>query len=98
MRIRHRKSAEVIKKKSLEILMRNLFFSRIFFRLVRLCVGRASCQRPATGLLRRLRQLQQALRVRAQGSERCECGPAARERGDCCGPRPRDPIPGASAS
>ena len=94
-----------------------LFFRRTFFRLVRLCVGRASCQRPATGLLRRLRQelserqlgavagvagpnrqLQQALRVRAQGSERCECGPAARERGDCCGPRPRDPIPGASAS
>ena len=44
------------------------------------------------------RQLLQALRVCPQGRERCECGPAARERGDCCGPRPRDPIPGASAS
>ena len=42
------------------------------------------------------RQLQQPRC--AHGSERCECGPAARERGDCCGRRPRDPIPGASAS
>ena len=88
------------------------FFRRTFFRPVRLCVGRASCQRPATGLLRRLRQelserqlgafagvagpnrqLQQALRVRAQGSERCECGPAALAllaawQPSCCCPGP----------
>ena len=29
-----------------------------------------------------------------QGRERCECGPAARERGDCCGPAPTGPDPG----